>query len=115
MAPLSERVDVQGRDLSLLAGVVGVDLTAFRGHWIAFVATVDGGAYQVVASTSAPDTERFLGEASSLAWGGSASARLSVRVGGLVRLFAEPGYEVVWADGSTLHLIPMRIGLSLER
>jgi len=115
MAPLSERIDVRGRDLSLLAGVVGVDLTAFRDHWVAFVATVDGGAYHVVASTSPPHTERFLGEASSLAWGGSASARLSVRVGGPVRLFAEPGYEVVWADGSTLHLIPMRIGLSLER
>jgi hypothetical protein len=115
VAPLPEQIDVRGRDLSLLAGAVGIDLTAFRGHWIAFVATVDGGPYHAVASTGELNEKPVLGEASSLAWGGSASARITARVGGPVRLFAEPGYEIVWADDSTLHLVPMRIGLSLER
>lgn len=114
--PLQERIDVRGRDLSMLSGAIGFDLTAFRGHWIAFVATADGGVYHIIASGTGGRDTYATGDAASLfAWGGSVSIRMSARLGGPVRLFAEPGYEVVRSDQGALHLLPMRVGLSLER
>jgi hypothetical protein len=114
--PLQERIDVRGRDLSMLSGAIGFDLTAFRGHWIAFVATADGGVYHIIASGTGGGKTYATGDAASLfAWGGSVSIRMSARLGGPVRLFAEPGYEVVRSDQGALHLLPMRVGVSLER
>lgn len=108
-------IDVRGRALSVFAGAAGLDLTMFRGHWIAFVASVDGGIYHVAVDDAVPEAKDPFGAASSIAWGGSASLRVSLRMGAAVRLFLEPGYEVIRTASDDTHLLPARIGLSFER
>lgn len=109
------QVDVHARDLTLLAGALGLDLTLFRGHWMAFVATVDGGAYHIVIDESVPALQRSMASTATWAWGGSAAIRMSVRLGTRVRLFAEPSYEMVRTEAGGWQFLPARIGLSLER
>lgn len=108
-------IDIQGRALSILTGAVGLDLTAFRGHLVAFVATVDGGVYHLAAHETVSAVHNPFGAASAVAWGGGASVRLSLRVGAAVRFFLEPSYEVIRAPAGDVHLVPARIGFSLER
>ena len=108
-------VDVRGRALSVLTGAMGVDLTAFRGHLIAFVATVDGGVYHVTVDESVPEAQNPFGATSSVMWGGSVALRLSLRLGSGARFFLEPSYEMIQTPSSNVYLFPARIGFSLER
>lgn len=108
-------VDIQGRDLSLLAGALGLDLTLFRGHLLAFVATVDGGAYHAQVDEAVPALQNPFRAGSTLTWGGSGAFRASLRMGGALRIFAEPGYEVVRAESAWVHMLTARVGISLER
>lgn len=114
--PLQPRnIDVRGRALSVFTGAVGMDLTAFRGHWIAFVGAVDGGLYHVTVDDAVAAAHNPFGSPSSIAWGGSASLRVSLRLGPVVRFFLEPSYEVIQTPSETAHLVPARIGFSFER
>lgn len=113
--PQLRDLDVRGRDLSLLAGALGLDLTLFRGHFLAFVATVDGGVYHALVDDGVPAGQNPFRRLTALTWGGSASLRVSVRLGPGLRFVAEPGYEVVRARPDGLHVLPIRIGISLAR
>lgn len=108
-------IDVHGRALSMLAGAAGLDLTAFRGRRIAFVATVDGGVYHLAADDAVSTTPNLFDGTSAVAWGGSAAVRLSLRLGTAFRFFLEPSYEVIRAPFEDVHFVPMRIGVSFER
>lgn len=108
-------VNIQGRDLSLLAGALGLDFTLFRGHILAFVATADGGAYHAQVDEAVPPSQNPFRAASVLTWGGSGAFRASVRMGGALRFFAGPGYEVVRARTEWMHLLTARVGITLER
>ncbi len=115
LIPRLRDVDMRGRDLSLLTGALGLDLTLFRSRFLAFVAAVDGGMYHtLVANTVSSDQNPFR-ERATLTWGGSASFQVGVRLGHGVRLFAAPSYEIIRARPDWLHILPVRVGLSLER
>lgn len=115
LLPRPRDVDVRGRDLSLLTGALGIDLTLFRGHFLAFVATVDGGVYHALVDDAVPPLQNPFRKMTALTWGGSASFRASVRLWRGLRLFAEPSYEVVRAHSEWLHVLPARVGISIER
>lgn len=115
LPPVPDDIDVQGRDLSLLAGALGGDFTLFRGRRLAFVASLDGGVYHARVDERVPPQDNPFASASALAGGGSASFRASLRVGGPVRLFAEPSYEVIRPAAGAIHLLAARVGISLER
>lgn len=108
-------LDWRQRDLTVMAGALGMELAAFRGRRIALAAIVDAGAYHVGVDDRIAPAQNPFGRATTLTWGGSASVQLSIRLGGAVRLFAESGYEVIRASGSDVHLWPARGGVSLER
>jgi len=115
LIPPLRAVDVRGRDLSLLAGTLGLDLTLFRGHILAFVAAADGGVYHARVDDAVLPRQNPFREATAWTWGGTVSFQASARLAHGVRLFVEPSYEVIRAEPSWLHMVPARIGLSLER